>query len=104
MGLTFDGKPRGDSTCDLSLLDHWNDIADALTSAGIGLRCEKAYQAFLIIAETARILNHHPEYDPKPEAEKLAALALEHARRLAELKMDDTFEAMVTPVDKKKVN
>src|ERR1700680_2408252 len=69
----------GRNPCDLTLLEHWNDIADVLTRAGVGLRCEKAYQAFMIIAETSRILNNHPEYDPKPEAEKLAGVARDYA-------------------------
>jgi hypothetical protein len=96
-------------TCDLTLIEHWNDIADVLTHAGIGLRCEKAYHAFLIIAETSRILNNHPVYDPKPEAEKLAAVAIEYAKKLqlerAKAESEATFALSdALPIDKNKVN
>ena len=74
----------GRTPCELTLLDHWNDIASVLIEGGIALRCEKAYQAICIIVETAKILNKHPDYDAKPEAEKLAKLAMEHAQRIAQ--------------------
>ncbi len=99
----------GRKPCDLTLIEHWNDIADVLTTAGIGLRCEKAYHAFLIIAETARILNNHPAYDPKPESEKLAAVATEYAKKLqierAKAEAEATFALSdALPIDKFKVN
>jgi len=94
--------------CELSLLDHWNDIADVLLRAGIGLKCETAWHALLIIAETAKILNNHPDYDPVPEALKLAMLAREHQARLLAERLKQSaevvFDTMSTPVDKNKVN
>ena len=108
MSMTFQGERRGGKTCSLSLLDHWNDIASVLVASHIGLACEKAYQAFLIIAETAKILNNHPDYDPHPEAEKLAAVALAHEaqmqREALKAKAETEFATMTdTPLDKNKV-
>ena len=96
--------------CELSLLDHWNDIADVLVATGVTLKCNEAYKAFSIIGETARILAGHPEYDPKPEAEKLAAVAREHERMMAQARQKASAEATFAltdggmPIDKNKIN
>ena len=95
--------------CELSLLDHWNDIADVLVANGVSLHCEKAYQAAAIIIETARILNNHAEYDPKPEAEKLAAVAIAHEAQLRHGREKASAECALVltegmPIDKNKIN
>ena len=95
--------------CELSLLDHWNDIADVLVANGITLHCDKAYQAAAIIVETSRILNNHEEYDPKPEAIKLAAVARQHAQQILQMREKAQAEATMLltdsmPIDKNKIN
>lgn len=74
-------------SCGMSLQEHAELIMSALTMFGLGIGCETEYQALLCIAECAKILHGHAEYDPTPQAQawaddakKLrAALALEEA-------------------------
>lgn len=72
-------------SCGMSLDEHAELIMSALTIFGLGIGCETEYQALLCIAESAKILHGHAEYDPKPIAQKWAdAAKVEIERRRAE--------------------
>jgi hypothetical protein len=58
-------------------MDHVKQIMTAMTLAGFGLECERDYQALLVVAEVAKQMHDHREYDPRRIADGLVADARE---------------------------
>jgi hypothetical protein len=68
--------------CVMTLEEHIEVAVGALTAVGLGLACITEYQALLVIAEAARIVHGHTNFDPHAAAEALIAA---HPAALAEV-------------------
>lgn len=65
-------------SCGVGLDEHIAQIMTALARAGLGVACEEEYRALLVLAETARRVHGHADFDPR---EKAAAI-VEDARQM----------------------
>lgn len=63
------------NACEMSLEEHIQNAMSALTFFGMGIGCETEYRALLIIAEVAKQLRGHGDFDPLPMATELVTRA-----------------------------
>ncbi len=83
-----------ETPCEMSLDDHIEVILTALTLFGVGVQCETAYRAILVIAEAAKSLHNHADFD----ASELAQTFVERVTD-ARVRLEAAQLAAMPPTD-----
>lgn len=75
--------------CTMTLDDHIELALGALTAMGLGLACETEYRALLVIAEAAKIVHGHSQFEPQDDAHRIIQQGIDTVQARAATPEDD---------------